>query len=178
MEGDPAAELDAHGADFFSAGADAAEGRLGGRRGGILWDWGFDPDAGGAGGAGAGDAEGSEGVDDDVFEEAHVVVEVEVVSVERNDGVGDELAGAVEGDVAAAIGFGEFDAAELQEGGGGEEVFTGAGVAANGYDGRVFDEDECAGGVGASVADGDLGVDIELFIPGRLVGEGGKVDNL
>jgi hypothetical protein len=94
-----------------------------------------DPDAGGGFGGGVAlgvDAEGGEGLDDDFFEEAHVAVEVKVVGVEGNDGVGDELAGAVEGDVAAAVGFDDFDAAGGEEGGGGEEVLLGVGVVTTG----------------------------------------------
>jgi hypothetical protein len=57
------------------------------------------------------DAEGGAGADERVFEEAEVGVEVFAAAGEVKDGVADELAGAVVGGLAAAVGF--------EEGGGG-----------------------------------------------------------
>ena len=54
--------------------------------------------------------------DDDFFEQPHVRVKVEVIVVEVKDGIGDELPGPVEGDVAPAVGFDNFDAAGAEEG--------------------------------------------------------------
>ncbi len=115
-----------------------------------------DPDAGAGAGADGLDVEGGEGLDDDVFEEAEVGVEVEFVEVEVEDGVGNELAWAVEGDIAAAVGFDKLDAAGFEEGGRGEEVALSVGAAADGDDGGVLDEHEGTGGefAGEDGADG------------------------
>ncbi len=133
-----------------------------------------DPDAGGVGEAGADDAPVGDGADDGLLQKAHVGVEVQVVVIQGDDGVGDELAGAVKGDVAAAVGFDDFDAAGGEEGGRGEEVARGAGVAADGDDGGMLDEEEETGVGGAF---GDLGVEFKLAVPGGTVGEEAKVED-
>src|SRR5438445_756811 len=81
------------------------------------------------------DAEPGERVDHGLLEQAHVVVQAEAVGVEVEDRVDDQLAGAVVGDVAAAVGFGEVDAGGLELRGGGEEVLGRAGAAGDGDDG-------------------------------------------
>jgi hypothetical protein len=84
------------------------------------------------------------------------------VAAEVEDGVADELAGAVIGDVATAVDLVDFDAALGEELVGREDIGA-AGVAAEGEDRRVFEEEE-------RVADGsrfacgyDLGLDAEAF---------------
>ena len=57
------------------------------------------------------------------------------------DGIADDLAGAVEGDVAAAVAFEEFDAALGEEFGGGDYV-GGFGVSAQRDDGSVFEQEQ------------------------------------
>ena len=115
------------------------------------------------------DVEVCEGLEDEAFEGVDVGGDGEGVGGEADDGVGDELAGAVEGDVAAAVGFDEFDAELLELGLGGEEVGGGA-AAAEGDDGGVFDEEEAVLGAGE-----DVGVGLFLDGPGVAVGEGAEV---
>jgi hypothetical protein len=57
------------------------------------------------------------------------------------DGIADELSGAVEGDIAAAVALEELDAAS-DKGFGGSEDVGGFGVAAESDDGRVLDQEE------------------------------------
>ena len=57
------------------------------------------------------------------------------------DGIADDLAGAVEGDVAAAVAFEELNAALGKEFGRGDYV-RGFGVAAERDDGRVFEQEQ------------------------------------
>lgn len=155
--GDPLADADAHGGD------------LGGRAIG-----GFDPDASGFGVAVALDAVGVEGVDDGLFEEAHVAVEAKGLAgvcvgeaFEVEDGVGDDLARAVVGDVAAAVGLVELDALGGEAVGVGEDVACGPLAAGDGDDGRVLDEVD-----GAQVARGVAPGFDELGLAGALDGEG------
>jgi len=98
------------------------------------------------------DAAGAAEIDDDLLEEAQVVVEAEAEAVEIENGVGNELAGAVVGDVAAAVGLFEMDAMASEEFWRGFEVRRGAMAARDGDDGRVFEEEE-----GADVGTGRAG---------------------
>ena len=77
----------------------------------------------------------------DFFEEADVVGGGEVAASEVEDGVGDELAGTVVGDVAAAVGF-DYLGALRGEGCGVEQEVVAAGAAAEGVDGRVLEDGE------------------------------------
>lgn len=167
--GDPLADADAHGGD------------LGGRTIG-----GRDPDAGGFGVALAGDAVGGEGVDDGLLEESHVAVEAQGLagvwvdeSCEVEDGVGDDLAGAVVGDVAASVGLVELDTEGGEALGVGEDVIRGTLAAGDGDDGRVLDEVD-----GAQVAGGiapgfdELGLAGALDCEGVLVGHAAQVDGV
>ena len=122
VHGDPAAYADAHCRDFGEFG-----GVVGGEEGS-----GGDPDAGGGGWgwvAEGGETEVRAGVDDGLLEEPHVVVDAEVEGVEVEDWVADDLAGAVVGDVAAAVGFAEFDAVLGEELWAGEDVAGGRSAA-------------------------------------------------
>ena len=153
VRGDRLGNVDADGCDFFLADAAAGEG----------------PDSGEFTDALSGDAEVFAGVDEDFFHEADEVDGAEVgaalageVAAEVEDGVADELAGAMISDVAAAVDLVDLDAASGEEIVGREDVGAG-GVAAESEDGRVFEEEE-------RVADGsrfarcyDLGLDTEAF---------------
>lgn len=165
VERDPAAEFDADGADFGEA-----VGR--GSGAGIA-----DPDAGGAFGALAGDFELAERADDGFFEEAHVGVQVEAVAIQIDDRVGDELPRAVEGDVAAAIGFDDLDSAEFEHLRGGQKILLGIGAAADGDDGGVFNEHEHAGGIVGLFGEHAL-VELELQVPRGAIGHAAGIDDL
>jgi hypothetical protein len=102
-----------------------------------------EPDAGVFGFATGYEAVAAEGADDSFFEGVDVPVDVLPPFGEVEDGVADELAGVVAGDVAAAVGMGDGDAFGLEPGGVGDEVFVAA-AAADGDDGGVFEEDEDA----------------------------------
>src|SRR5690606_16904496 len=95
-----------------------------------------DPDAGLAVAAGGDEAEFADGVDQDLFQKAQVGVEV-FAGGEVDDGVADELAGAVVGDVAAAVGLDDFDAFVGEAGGVPDEVLVRAAAQADGIDGVV-----------------------------------------
>ena len=116
---DPAADGDTEGGDFARA----------------------DPNAGEAGAAGGDEAEGTDGVDEDLFEEAEVGVEV-FAGGEGDDRIADELAGAVVGDIAATVGFRDLDALGGETGGVPDEVSFRAGAKADGEDGVMLGEDE------------------------------------
>ena len=119
MRGDPTAQVHADGTDFSAA----------------------DPNAGEALTAGGLDVGFGEGIDDHLFECADVGNDVALPIAEVEDGVDDELAGAVVGDIAAAVGVDELDARLREELFGGEEVFAMT-VAAHGDDVRVFEEEK------------------------------------
>ncbi len=104
---------------------------------------GLGPDAGEGGDAFTGDAEVAAGTDEHFFETADVCdgADARRGGAEVEDGIADELSGAVEGDIAAAVGFEQFDAAG-GEGFAGEEDVAAVGVAAEGDDGRMFEEKE------------------------------------
>jgi hypothetical protein len=166
VQGNPAAKFNTHGTDLGgTCGIERPRGR-GVER--------VDPDAGGSRVAVADEVEAGDGVDDDLFKQAHVGVEVEVVVIEGNDGIGHELAGAMESDVAAAVGFNDFDAAEFDELGGDEEVVGRAGVATNGDDGGMLNEEEETGVGGGSE---HLVVEFKLAVPGLAVLQQANVDD-
>lgn len=120
------------------ADADAHRGEFGG---GVV---GTNPDAGRGGVSLGVDAKVSGGLDDGLFEKAHVGVEAEVQAIEVEDGIADELARAVVGDIAAAVGFFEGDAVTCEERGRGEDVRGGTLAATDGDDGIVLDEEDAA----------------------------------
>jgi hypothetical protein len=129
------------------------------------------PEAGEAGEAGGAEAEGGGGEEHDFFEAADVVGGGEVAGAEVEDGVSDELAGAVEGDVAAAVGLEDLGAAAGEGFGGDEEVF-GPAAAAEGVDGRVLQDGQCLRG---ALKDGGGG--LLLPAPGVVVvDEAGAVE--
>ena len=71
-------------------------------------------------------------------------MEAELEEVEVEDGVGDELAGAVVGDVPAAVGLVDLDAGCGERAGGGDQVLGGVGSRGDGDDGGVLDEEDDA----------------------------------
>jgi hypothetical protein len=123
--GDPAADVDADGGKFFF-------GYVAG---------GLNPDAGFAGDAIGGDAEIGGGTDHGLFEGADVPVNVAANRIEIEDGVANDLAGAMISDVAAAICFAELYVFLAEDVFGGEKIFP-AGVAAEGEDVGVLAEEE------------------------------------
>jgi len=123
--GDPAADVYADGGEFFFGNI--------ARR--------LDPNAGFAGDAVGGDAEIGGGPDHGLFEGADVPVNVAADGIEIENGVADDLAGAVIGDVAATVGFAELDILLAQDIFGGEEIFL-VGVSAERQNVRVFAEEE------------------------------------
>src|SRR6266849_5869431 len=135
--GDPAADMDTDGGKFFF-------GDIGGR---------LDPDAGFAGDAIGGDGEIGGGADHGLFERTDVPVDVAANAVEIEDRIADDLAGAVIGDVAAAVGFAKFDTFLTKDVFGSEKIFL-AGVAAEGEDVGMFTEEEDVVD-GAGLAGGD-----------------------
>lgn len=164
--GDPLADADAHGGDLGGLGRARTCARA------LFLTW--NPDACGFGVALALDAIGGEGVDDGLFQQSHVVVEAEGFagvgvgeSLEVEDGVGDDLAGAVVGDVAAAVGLVESDAQGSEALGIGQDVVGGTLAAGDGDDGWVLDEVD-----GAEVALGVASCLDELILAGPLDGEG------
>ncbi len=84
------------------------------------------------------------GPDHHLFEVAHVAVDVASVGAEVEDGVAHDLPGAVVGDVAAAAGLEHVEAAGAQ-GLRGEEQVLGPGVASQGEDRLVLEEQQGVG---------------------------------
>ena len=137
VRGDPAADMDADGGEFF----------FGDIAGGL------DPDAGFAGDAVGGDAEVSGGADHGLFESADIPVNVAADGIEIEDGVANDLAGAVIGDVATAVGFAELDIFLAEDIFGGEKILL-AGVAAEGENvGMLAEEEDVVDGAGFAGGD-------------------------
>lgn len=157
VRGDAAGNVDADGGDFAC-----------GRVGRDLWVGEAAPDASQAGDAAGGDAmEGAE-ADESFFHEADKVDGAEAAAVgvgqgaEVEDGVADELAGAVVGDIATAVDFVDSDAAEGEKVTGGEDVGA-VGVAAEGEDGRVLEEEKDVLGAAFSDEGGNLRLEAEAL---------------
>jgi hypothetical protein len=131
VAGDAARDVDADGADllFSDFACNSAVG----------------PDAGAALDPAGKDSVAGAEADQGFFHAADVVDWAEAASVgigqaaQVEDGVADELAGAVVGDVAAAVDLVDADAFAGEHFIGGEDVGA-AGVAAQGEDGRVFEQ--------------------------------------
>ena len=126
MRGDAAGDVDAEGGDF-----------------GVL----ARPHASQPGDALRWDFEIGAGADEDFFEAANVFDDAERFagctvggkSAQIEDGIGDELAGAVESNVAAAVALEDFNPALGKEFGRREDIFR-FGIAAEGNDGRVLEK--------------------------------------
>ena len=151
--GDGLGDVDADGGDFLFADGAAGEG----------------PDAGEFADALGGDAEIFAGEDEGFFHEADEVDGAEVraafageVAAEVEDGVADELAGAVVGDVAAAVDFVDFYGSAGEQVVGGQDVGAG-GVAAEGEDGWVFEEEERVADEVGFAGGYDFGLEAEAF---------------
>lgn len=125
VRGNPAAEMHADCGELFFR--DIA-GRL-------------NPNAGFSGDAIRSDAEIRRGTDHGFLEGANVPVDIAADAIEIEDRITDELAGAVIGNITAAIGFSKLDSFLAKNMFGGEEIFL-AGVAAEGEDVRVLAEEK------------------------------------
>ena len=162
VHGDPFADAHAAGRDFGAWGSV-----------GIA-----DPDTGGTFFAADGDCVGGAGVDDGLFEESHVGVEAEVEKIEIEDGVADDLAGTVVGDVAAAVGFGDFDTGAGEHVGRGEQVGAGFGAAADGDDGGMLNEENGSKKWLGGFSRGEDSIDFgDLAFVGLGVGHGAEMDD-
>ncbi len=75
----------------------------------------------------------------DLFDGANIGDHIPFPFTQIDDRIADDLAGAVVGDIAAAVGSDEFDAGAREEFRGGEKIFI-VSVAAHGDDVRMFDE--------------------------------------
>ena len=132
VRGDALRDVDADGSDLFLKDAAPGEG----------------PDTGALADALGHDAEVAAGADKNLFEQTNVVDRTEVraflageVAAEVDDGIADELARAVVGDVSTAIDFVEFDSALGEKIVAGENVGAMA-VAAKSEDRRVFEQEQ------------------------------------
>jgi hypothetical protein len=138
--GDPAADVDADGGEFF------------------FWDIArrLHPDTGLARDSKSGDAKIGGGADHGFFERANVPVNITADEIEIENGITDDLAGAVIGDVAAAVGFAKFDIFLAQDIFGSEKIFL-AGVAAKREDvGMLAEEENVVDGAGFTRGDDSL----------------------
>jgi len=132
----------------------------------------FDPDANGGRVFLGGDVEVGQGSDNGFFEAVDVRADGEAVVDKADDGVGDDLAGAMKSDVATAVRLDDFDVEPGELFGGGNEVPLDVGPAAEGDDGGMLDEEEVF-----LLPGGDGGVDLLLEGPGVSVGHGSQVLN-
>lgn len=98
------------------------------------------------------DVKCGEGVDDHGFEQSHVIVKTEFGTVEVEDGVADELPGAVVGDIAAAVGLMDLDALVMECLVIGEDMGGGIGAAGDGDHRWMLDEQDPPEGIGGGIA--------------------------
>ena len=105
-------------------------------------------------------SERGRGADHDFLEATDVVGGAQVATAQVEDGVGDELAGAVVGDVTATVGFDDLGIARRHD-----EVL-GADAAAEAVDRRVLQEGD---GLGRAFPHGGRGG--ALPVPGVAVGD-------
>ena len=115
------------------------------------------------------DTERGRGVDDRGLQDAHVAAQVERIA-ELHDRVGNELAGAMEGDVAASVDADQLRADLAQAIGRGEHVRRVA-ASADGVDREVLEEQQPV----ADPAPATLIGQLVLQLPGRPVGDGAEV---
>lgn len=117
--------------------------------------------------------------DDGFFKQAHVPVQTQLEQVQIDDRIDDQLAGTVVGDVAAAIGLGECDAATCQKRLTGPQVVSCTGPPRDRNDRRiVLDQQQSADLRNASLTRFEhLGVVHELQVEGRGVGEAAQIDD-
>ena len=118
------------------------------------------PNAGFSVSSDTGNAEAFEGDNQDFFQLPEVFAQVRAVSSEVHDGVADDLARAMVGDVSAAVGVEELDAMV------GEFRFRDQDVieipgAAEGDDGWVFEEQKGIGDLAGDAAVPEVGLEVE-----------------
>jgi hypothetical protein len=127
------------------------------------------PDAGEAGNSSGGDAPGGAQADEGFFhfaneiDGAHAAPTGVFEGAQVEDGVADELSRAMVGDIATAIDLVQGYAAGGEEGIGGEDIGA-FGVAAQGEDGRVFEEKQHILKATGYDVRGDLGLEAEGFV--------------
>jgi hypothetical protein len=154
--GDALGDVDADGRDLLLADTASGDG----------------PDAGELADALGHDAEVAAGADQSLFEETDVVDGAKVwaffagkIAAEIEDGVADELAGAVIGDVAAAIDLVHLHSTLGEEIVASEDVGA-VGVAAEGEDGRMLQHEESVADEVLLASGDDLLLDGESFAVG------------
>src|SRR5207237_10357082 len=103
-----------------------------------------DPDAAFAFDAFGGDAVFGDGADQHFLEVRDVFADVALAFAEVEDGVADELAGAVIGDVAAARRFEKADTLRAKDVAAGEQMIEFA-AAAEGDDRRMYEQEKLVG---------------------------------
>ena len=135
VHGYPALHVDANGGDFI----------LG------------NPDTGLSVSPGPGNAKACECADQDFFQLPEMLSQVCAVPSEVQNGVPDDLARPVVGDVSAAVGVDEPDASFGEVGLGDQDVIEVSG-AAEGDDGGVFEEDEGIGDTAGDAAIPEFGL--------------------
>ena len=146
--GDPAADVDTDGSEFFfrdSAG------------------W-LDPDAGFAGDTKGRDAEVRGSTNHGFFERADVPVHVAADAIEIEDGVTDDLAGPMIGDIAAAVRFPEFDAFLAQDVFRREQIFRTGVATERKHVGVLAEEQNIVNGAGFARCDEAL-LESECDVP-------------
>jgi hypothetical protein len=116
------------------------------------------PDTGEFGDTARLDAEIGQGIDEGFLDGAHVGAYVALPFAQVHDGVADDLAGAMIGDVAAAVGGVEGDAGAGEDVIASQQIFQVA-VAAHGDGVGMLQQDELVGD-GAGLTQGD-----ELLLP-------------
>ena len=153
VRGDELRDVNADGGDFLFGDVAAGE----------------RPDAGALADALRGDSEIFAGEDQRFFDEADEVDWAEVraffpgkVSAEIEDGITDELAGAVIGDVSATFGLVDFDVLGGELGICGEDVGA-RGVATEREDGRVLEKEKCVCDEAGFARGDDFGLEAEAF---------------
>src|SRR5581483_1599616 len=80
-------------------------------------------------------------INENLLDGANICAYIALPQAKVNDGIGDNLSGAMIGDVAAAIGFVQFDAMTLEDPGWRQQIF-GMSVAADGDHVRVLNEQQ------------------------------------
>src|ERR1044072_2183770 len=108
--------------------------------------------------------------DDDLLKTPDVGADGELVIGQADNRIGDELAGAVVGDVAAAVGLDDFDAETRKLGIRGDQVSRNAGAAAKGNDLLMLEQKKSLSSAGQ-----DLGMDRFLDGPGVAIGNQAEI---
>ena len=119
-----------------------------------------DPDAGFIISPDPRDAEADQGANQDFFQLPEVLSEVGAVAGEVQDGITDNLTGAVVGYVSAAVGVDQLNAAVGELGLLDEDVIEASGTAEGDY-GRVFQEDKGVRGLASDATVPEAGLEVK-----------------